>query len=79
MVATKGSRDASLEALFLTKAKMKLYIKEELIERLTIDAISLGVNRSVLLECLIVKYLTEMKNEENIPQNEIKTKQKASA
>lgn len=78
-MATKGSRDASLEALFLTKAKVRLYIKEELIERLTEDAHSLGVNRSVLLECLLVKYLMEMKDERCVSQNKIQTKQKASA
>lgn len=78
-MATKGSTDESLEMLFLQKSKIKLYVREEHINRMTADAKSLGVNRSTLLECILIKYLTEMANEKSIPQNKTETKQKASA
>ncbi len=69
-MATKGSRDESLEMLFCQKSKVKLYITEEHIRLITEDAKKLGVNRSTLLECILIKYLSEAVNEKRISQKQ---------
>ncbi len=79
-MATTRPSDLRAEMIYKQKCKIKLYIPENRIKQLTADANALGMNRNVLLECLIIKYLSEMNDaKENISKIQAKEKSQKAA
>jgi hypothetical protein len=59
-MATSRANDLKLEQIYLERTKIKLYVRQDHIDKLTKDANELGLNRSTLLEMLFIKYLSRL-------------------